>query len=157
LASKTTRVYIDTSVIGGYLDDELKKWSLSLIKEFRAGKKRAVISDVTMRELTQAPAAVRAVLNSVPESACERVALDDEARHLANAYLADKVVSPADVRDAQHIAIATIARVDVVATWNFKHIVNFRRIRLFNSVNLKQGYGMIDIRSPREVLDEKDL
>ena len=151
------RVHIDTSVIGGCLDDEFRKWSLRLMKEFAAGGKTAVISDVTMRELARGPAAVRAVLDPIPESAFERVVLDDEARHLARAYLADKVVAPDDARDAQHIAVATIARVDVLVSWNFKHIVNFRRIRLYNSVNLRQGYGIIDIRSPREVLDEKDL
>ena len=157
LGDKTMRVYIDTSVIGGCLDDEFRKWSLRLIKEFAAGDKTPVISDVTMRELARAPAAVRAVLDPIPESSLERVVLDDEARHLAHAYSADKVVAPDDARDAQHIAIATIARVDVLVSWNFKHIVNYRRIRLYNSVNLRQGYGIIDIRSPREVLDEKDL
>ncbi len=54
----------------------------------------------------------------------------------------------------QHIAVATLGRVDVVVSWNFKHIVNLNRIRLYNSVNLKLGYPMIEIRSPREVLDE---
>lgn len=52
------------------------------------------------------------------------------------------------------IAMATLDRVDVLVSWNFKHIVNLNRMRLFNSVNLKLGYPMIDIRSPREVLDE---
>jgi hypothetical protein len=47
--------------------------------------------------------------------------------------------------------------VDVLVSWNFKHIVNLRRIHLYNAVNLKEGYGMIDIRTPQEVLDEEDL
>ena len=58
--------------------------------------------------------------------------------------------------DALHIAIATINKVDVLVSWNFKHIVNINRIRLYNSVNLKSGYSMIDIRSPREILTEKE-
>ena len=57
--------------------------------------------------------------------------------------------------DAQHIAIATINRVDVLVSWNFKHIVNLRRIQLYNATNLKYGYALIEIRSPREVIDEK--
>lgn len=41
------RVYIDTSVIGGYFDEEFKEWSVLLFDEFRKGLKTAIISDVT--------------------------------------------------------------------------------------------------------------
>ena len=57
--------------------------------------------------------------------------------------------------DAQHIAIATILKVDSLVSWNYKHMVNFFRIRLFNSINLKYGYSTIDIRTPKEVIYEK--
>jgi len=60
------------------------------------------------------------------------------------------------VRDAwltlKHFAIVTINRVDVLVSWNFRHIVDLSRIRLYNSVNLKYGYPLLEIRSPREVL-----
>ena len=78
--------------------------------------------------------------------------LDAEALELANAYIAAAVLSPRMRADAQHIAIATIARVDVIVSWNFKHIVNLERIRGYNSVNLRNGYPMVEIRTPREVL-----
>jgi hypothetical protein len=55
--------------------------------------------------------------------------------------------------DALHIALATINNADVLASWNFKHIVNINRIRLYNSINLKLGYKMIEIRTPREILN----
>jgi hypothetical protein len=57
--------------------------------------------------------------------------------------------------DAQHIAIATVGRVDVLVNWNFKHIVNLRRIHGYNSVNLREGYPLIEIRTPREVLSDE--
>ena len=53
--------------------------------------------------------------------------------------------------DALHIASAAIAQVDVLVSWNFKHVVNVQRIRTFNEVNREMGYGPLDIRSPREV------
>ena len=56
--------------------------------------------------------------------------------------------------DAEHIAIATVEKVDIVVSWNFKHIVNIHKIRGFNSVNLKEGYQLIEIRTPMEVIDE---
>ena len=73
---------------------------------------------------------------------------------LERSYLREGVLTEKYLLDAQHIAMATLGRVDVMVSWNFKHIVNLNRIRLYNSVNLKLGYPMIDIRSPREVLDE---
>jgi len=53
--------------------------------------------------------------------------------------------------DALHIALATVARVDVLVSWNFKHIVNLKRIHAYNAVNLKHGYPLLEIRTPREV------
>ena len=53
--------------------------------------------------------------------------------------------------DAQHIALATVARVDVLVSWNFRHIVNLDRIRGFNAVNLRAGYPLLEIRSPLEL------
>ena len=57
--------------------------------------------------------------------------------------------------DAQHIAIATVGRVDVLVSWNFNHIVNLQRIHGDNSVNLRQGHPMIEILTPREVLSDE--
>jgi len=55
--------------------------------------------------------------------------------------------------DALHIATATVAGVDLLVSWNFKHIVNARRIRAFNGVNVRAGYSQIDIRTPREAIE----
>lgn len=54
--------------------------------------------------------------------------------------------------DALHIAISTTYNVNVLASWNFKHIVNLNRIRLYNAVNIKNGYSVLEIRSPREII-----
>jgi len=53
-------------------------------------------------------------------------------------------------RDSLHIALATINRADFLISWNFKHIVNVQRIRGYNSINIKNGYIQLEIRSPRE-------
>jgi hypothetical protein len=55
-----------------------------------------------------------------------------------------------------HIALATLNNADVLASWNFKHIVNLDRIRLYNSINLRFGYRLIEIRTPREILNLTD-
>jgi len=149
------RIYIDTSVIGGCCDEEFAEWSLRLMQEFREGQKIAVISDITLQELEIAPEIVKSQLKDLPPDCQEYVILNEESLLLARAYLREGIVTGNYLLDAQHIAMATLSRVDVMVSWNFKHIVNLNRIRLYNSVNLKHGYPMIDIRSPREVLYEE--
>ena len=72
---------------------------------------------------------------------------------LADAYIAANALTEASREDAMHVAAATVARANLVLSWNFKHIVNFQRIQKFNSVNIVNNYGLIDIRSPLEIGD----
>lgn len=149
------RIYIDTSVIGGCLDDEFSVWSNALFEEFHNGLKVAVVSDLTRQELDEAPESVKEILSSLLDERLENVFLGPEAVALADAYIADEVVGTKHIVDAQHIAIATVERVDVLVSWNFKQIVNLDRVHAFNAVNLRMGYPVLEIRSPREVIHEK--
>ena len=142
-------------VFGGCFDDEFEEWSNKLMREFNLGLKTVVISDLTLKELEGAPQYVRNLVGEIPEEHKEYVILNDDAKGLARYYIENDAVSERYLVDAQHIAIATINRVDVLVSWNFRHIVNLSRIRLYNSVNLKYGYHLLEIRSPREVLDER--
>jgi predicted nucleic acid-binding protein len=149
------RVYIDTSVIGGCYDEEFEKWSLLLFEEFRNGKKIAVISDITLQELELARVEIRQLVDTIPADFKEYIISDEEVAELAKKYLDRGAITKRYYEDALHIAIATINRVDVLVSWNFKHIVNLNRIRLYNSVNLISGYPLIEIRNPREILNEE--
>ncbi len=149
------RIYIDASVVGGCEDDEFALHSLRLMESFVRGDFVAVVSTLTLQELAAAPGAVRKHLASVPEAQIETLVLDAEARELAEAYISEGVITAKMRADAQHIAIATVARVDVLVSWNFKHIVNLFRIHGYNSVNLRRGYPTLEIRAPREVLRDE--
>ena len=149
------RVYTDTSVLGGCEDEEFAEHSVRLMESFVRGERVLVLSSLTVQELAAAPAGVRRRLASVPEAHIETLELDAEAKDLAEAYISAGVLPAKMFADAQHIAIATAARVDVLVSWNFKHIVNLQRIHGYNSVNLRQGYPMIEIRTPREVLSDE--
>jgi hypothetical protein len=107
-------------------------------------------------ELQDAPAAVRAVLEEIPETHREYVALTAEATVLAQQYIDAGVIGAAKRVDAQHIAIATISRVEVLVSWNFRHIVNLQRIRGYNSVNLRHGHPLLEIRTPQEVISYEE-
>jgi hypothetical protein len=153
---KRLRVYVDTSVIGGCLDVEFEEHSKLLMDRARAGEVLLIVSEVTDVELADARPAVRAVLDELPPEAIERVELTAEARALSEQYIAAGVIGPRMAADARHIAVATTSRVDVLASWNFKHIVNLRRVHGYNSINLREGYPMLEIRSPRELTNDAD-
>lgn len=145
------RIYTDTSVLGGCEDEVFREPSRRLLAAFERGELMLVLSELTVRELETAPEPVRMVLGRVPAAHMEILALSREAEDLAAAYIKEGALSLRMRADALHIAVATVGRVDVLVSWNFKHIVNLKRIHAFNAVNLKSGYPMLEIRSPREV------
>lgn len=82
--------------------------------------------------------------------------LDQDAKELGEQYIKEGILTEKSVNDAYHIAVVTVNRIDILVSWNFKHIVNFDKIEAFNSINLKMGYPEIDIRSPKELIDYED-
>ena len=149
-------IYIDTSVVGGYFDEEFKEPTQQLFQLFADGEITFVISDLLEVELIDAPQQVRELLLQYSPDLFKRVELTEEAISLADRYIAEKVVGKTSLEDCRHIALATISKVDVLVSWNFKHIVNLERIKGYNSVNERLGYTAIEIRSPKELIDYAD-
>ncbi len=145
------RIYTDTSVFGGCFDAEFREPSRRLFRRFEAGEDVLLLSDLTRLELRGAPPRVRELVDTLPRESVEIVEVDDEVRQLADSYVSSGVVANSMLADAQHIAAASVHRADVLVSWNFKHIVNLRRIHGFNSVNLRGEYPILEIRTPREV------
>ena len=148
---KKLQIYVDTSVLGGCFEPEFAPWSHGLVADFRAGTFTPVLSALLETELRRAPEPVRGMYSELLALAGESVPVSDEALDLLAAYEARRVLGPRFRSDMLHIALATVADVDVLVSWNFKHIVRFDKIRLFNAVNLEQGYKPLSIHSPREV------
>ena len=149
-------VYTDTSVIGGCFDKEFKEHSNALFDEFRRGIKKLLLSDLVMMELRRANNEVKAKLAEVPERYKVEIKGHVKAFKLAATYMAEGALSNKCYNDALHIALATLHSADILASWNFKHIVNLDRIKLYNSINLRMGYRLIEIRTPREILKPND-
>ncbi len=150
------RVYVDTSVFGGTQDDEFVVESNGFFEQVRLGAYVVLLSDETQRELAASPEAVQDVWLDLPAASVELIGLDDEARSLADEYVNAGVLGEASIADALHVAAATVANADLILSWNFRHIVNYNRIRGFNSVNVRMGYRAMTILSPREVGDEAE-
>jgi predicted nucleic acid-binding protein len=147
------RIYIDTSVVGGYFDEEFKEATIKLFERLDNNEIIFVVSDLLDLELINAPQQVREHLLKYTADKFQRVELTEEAIKLAETYIDEKVVGKTNLEDCRHIALATIHKVDVLASWNFKHIVNLDRIKGYNSVNLRLGYSMIEIRSPKDLVN----
>lgn len=147
------RIYIDTSVVGGYFDEEFKEATIKLFERLIRDEVIFVVSDLLDLELINAPTHVRLLLHSYPADKFQRIEVTEEAIKLADTYINEKVVGKTSLEDCRHIALATIYKVDVLASWNFKHIVNLDRIKGYNSVNMRLGYSIIEIRSPKDLVN----
>ncbi|TAF73578.1 MAG: PIN domain protein [Bacteroidetes bacterium] len=146
------RIYIDTSVVGGYFDDEFSLDTILFFDRVKNGEIIIILSDILQAELLRAPKFVKELLINMPESQIEKVRLSPESIDLADKYIEAKVVGKTSRADCQHIAIATLCNADVLVSWNFKHIVNLDRIRGYNGINYQNGYKMIEIRTPKEII-----
>jgi predicted nucleic acid-binding protein len=147
------RIYIDTSVVGGYYDEEFKEATIQLFERLDKNEVIFVVSDLLDLELINAPQLVREHLLKYSADKFQRVELTKEAIILADTYIEEKVVGSTSLEDCRHIALATIYKVDVLASWNFKHIVNLQRIKGYNSVNVRLGYSILEIRSPKDLVN----
>lgn len=144
-------LYLDTSVIGGYFDEEFKDSTRALWRQMKAGKYRFATSLVTAEELAKAPAKIRELWADTftPEMVLD---VTDEMEKLAAAYMKQVVLPPKYSDDARHVAACTVAGIDYLVSWNFKHLVNVDRQKGFNAVNLLQGYSAISIVNPLELI-----
>jgi predicted nucleic acid-binding protein len=147
----TPTLYLDTSVLGGYFDDEWKSPTRALWKQMEDGKYRFLTSSIAIDELTGAPERVRELFYDTfsPEAV---LGITAEIEQLASVYISQAVVTPRYSDDARHVAACTVSRVDYLVSWNFRHLVNIQREQGFNSVNHLQGYQSVRIVNPLQLI-----
>jgi predicted nucleic acid-binding protein len=149
------RVYIDTSVFGGVFDPEFDRVSKRFFDIIGKGIFEPVVSVIVAEEISDAPSHVQTLYQHVAQTA-DVQQVDEAALDLRDAYLKAGIVTKQWAADALHVAVATVSACEMIVSWNFKHIVNFRRIPLYNMVNRKIGYGEIGIFTPQEVIEDED-
>ena len=150
------RLYIDTSVFGGFFDEEFSEYTKPLFNRLLIGEFKLLFSSITQDEISSAPEKVKKLVTSLKAENTEFLEINDEAVELATQYITERVVGQTSFADCLHIALATINRADYLISWNFKHIVNVQRIRGYNAVNIKNGYKELEIRSPRDFMTYED-
>lgn len=154
-----TNLYLDTSVLGGYFDEEWQAPTRELWRQMEDAKFRFLTSTVTVVELTEAPERVRKLFSETfpSENILEVTALSED---LASAYMSRQVLTPKYTDDARHVAICSLAKVEYLVSWNFRHLVNVEREKGFNAVNRLRGHQPIRIVNPLELIygdNDQDL
>jgi predicted nucleic acid-binding protein len=146
------RVYADTSVFGGVFDDIFEQASRAFFQQVTDGRFQLVISPIVQDEIEQAPTKVQQWFDEFATRA-EVILITQEVLQLRQTYLNAGIVTAKSAADALHVALATVAKCRLIVSWNFKHIVHFQKIPLYQGVNLVNGYEDIHIYSPPEVIN----
>lgn len=131
-------------------------WTKVFFKNIYEGKYIILYSKLTDVEIQPAPQRVKDLLLTIPIKYIKKVEISEEAKELANRYILENVVGRASMADCIHIALATLNDADLLVSWNFKHIVNVNRIRGYNSINYRYGHRILEIRSPREIINYEE-
>jgi hypothetical protein len=104
--------------------------------------------------MSLAPLDVRMFFSRLAKVA-DMAAVSNESLALRNAYIKAEIVTVNCLDDALHVALATVSGCGLIVSWNFKHIVNFKKIPLYNGINGANGYPSISIHSPLEVINDE--
>ena len=157
---KRLKIYLDTSVISHLnAPDALNEQAdtCKLWHDIQAGKYDIVISDVVIDELEGCPepklSYLRSMLGGITYADITR---SPEAARLRDLYFEVGGLPPKSRLDALHIAIATVNNCNIILSWNFKHIVNYRAMTAVDAVNIKEGYAPLRILSPTMLLESED-
>lgn len=155
MTKRPVKVYADTSVYGGVFDEEFAEASQAFFDLVRRGEYILCVSEVVHQELSVAPENVNELFQEFLPVA-QLLDIGPDALELQHAYITEGILTEKWYDDALHVALASVAECNVIVSWNFKHIVNFRKIPLFNAVNVLNGYRQIAIHSPLEVINYEE-
>ena len=154
-------LYIETSVFGFYYDEEprnaLRRDAVrALFRQIELGLLDATTSPATSGELAEAAAPLSGKLLTLLEGIPALSADGAEVRRLTELYMQAGVVPLGEELDARHAAYATVGRADIIVSLNLKHLANEWSERRLNGVNLREGYPMVSIRTPEQVVLYED-
>jgi predicted nucleic acid-binding protein len=154
---KITKVYLETTIFNfPYADDapDKKQAALTLFDEIKAGKYQPYTSGYVIEELVKNGEPKQSkMLQRITDYHIEVLPYSDEVERLADRYIAEGIIPASHELDARHIAATSVYRLDSILSYNFRHIVKHKTIKMVEAVNILEGYNKIDIFSPEEVID----
>lgn len=155
--TKKLNLYLETSVWNFiYTEDAPDKRNVTkrLFDEIKTGRYEIFISDLVSAEIEDAPDPIKnKLLGLIHEMGPRQLISNQEVEQLADAYFKAKVMAQNALADVLHVAHAVVHNMDVVVSWNLRHIVRLKTKLAVNGVNKMMGYREIEIVTPEEVID----
>jgi predicted nucleic acid-binding protein len=150
-------IYLDTSVLNFFFEDkDLEKANSTreLFREIRKGEFNAYISELVLREVGKTRGLKRErLLSLINTYRIPWLEVAPECIGLNEKYMERKIFPSKYRDDGLHIAIATVHQMDVVVSWNLRHMVKLRTRREVKAINILEGYKEIEICTPTEVIE----
>jgi hypothetical protein len=158
---RKTKIYLDTSIISFLHADDAPEFR-SVTEDFFENYVRNAVYDVYISrvvvmelEQTSDPLRRRLLGAVIREYGLRQLVFSEEAELLAEQYVKAGVIPPTHTDDARHIAIATCNEMDILLSWNFKHLANFKKHTGVKAVNERNGYfHPLLLTTPMEVMYE---
>jgi predicted SpoU family rRNA methylase len=146
------KIYTDTSVIGGCFDIEFRQHSLALMESFKKGMTKAIISDLTMLELAPVKQEIKNKITATQGTAVIQARSNEKVYALADAYIKSGVLDTKNYHDALHIALATVFKADLLASWQLNYVTGKEKNAILNAINRLMDYKDINILTPTLIL-----
>jgi rRNA-processing protein FCF1 len=157
---KKLKIYLETTIFNFvFADDSLdkKQDTIKLFEEINQGKYIPYTSEYVLRELNKAEETKKLeMLNLVEKHKIIILETSENAEILADKYVNGNIIPIKYRTDGIHIAVATINDLDIIVSYNFKHIVKLKTIMGTENINLREGYKKIGIYSPTEVIEDEE-
>jgi hypothetical protein len=130
----------------------MRRASLQFLRRFP--QSAYFVSSVVLDEISACAESIRSqILESVEATRPTVLELSQEAIELARFYIDSGILPARKMEDARHVAIATIHEIDVLVSWNYRHLANVRKAEQYHGANLMRGYVKTPlILTPLEVL-----
>jgi len=151
MSEEKVRLYLDTTIPSAYYDNSKPVRQLMTQKWFENDLLLydLFISTATVDEIDELGNAVKKqnIKQMIVDYHMVILELSKEAVKLADEYMNKGAIPKSEPEDAYHIAIASVNRLQALASWNFRHIVSVNPIRKIHEINIKHGYPIIEIGS----------
>lgn len=153
---KKFKLYLETSVWGHYYADDAPEKVLitkALFELIKKGRYEIYTSELVVAEIKKAKEIDKPKLqNLIGEYVPLQLEVIPEIYKLADKYIKFKALPHNSHTDAMHASITSVYKIDILVSWNYKHLTSPKRRNKISIVNIQYGYNPILIFTPQEVI-----
>ncbi|MCX6148360.1 MAG: type II toxin-antitoxin system VapC family toxin [Candidatus Kapabacteria bacterium] len=160
--SKKLKIYLDTSIINFlFADDAPEKQEVTIdFFDNYINVYEVYISQVVIDEINQTNDLVkkRDLLQVISKYNLKfvNIGINEEVIYLAELYLKNNILPKKSIADSLHIALCVINKIEILLSWNYKHLANITKKRQINILNMSENYlNSLEITTPYEVLSNE--